>query len=241
MSANPPAINPQLYTKEIQDLYIRKNFQALATYFAAQNQFVGFNFFEISVTSAVTTAATLAHGLSFLPKDLVVTQVTGPGEIEFLFGSFTTTTISYTTTGACRVRFYVGTYFADTSTVQAQSTDTQSLTSTPLVGTTSGVVSKTGTYVALGTEALIQMTTVAQGGATPTATVVLPTPVNGLIMRVQKIDANTNPVNIIPPVTTKNSLIIPPPSGTLKIPVQWGMVELISDGKNWIVFNIFAP
>ena len=143
LNNQPKSPAPVLLTKELQDIYVRQNFQALVNYFQSNNQFYGFNFFEIIETAAVTTAKTLTHNLGFIPKDVVVTQITGVGTLQLQYGAFTKTTISYITTGACRVRLFVGTYFGDTSTASAQTTDNQTLASTPTQ--TTSTTSSTGT------------------------------------------------------------------------------------------------
>lgn len=142
LSTQPQTPIPNLLTKEIQDIFTRKNFQSLVEYFQNQNQLVNFEFFELNLTAATAGVQTLSHELGYTPKDVLITQMTGNGAIAFQFGAFTSTSISYTATGPCRVRFFLGTYFGDTSTVAAQSTDIETLLSTPV---NSGV--QTGTIV----------------------------------------------------------------------------------------------
>lgn len=142
LSTQPQTPIPNLLTKEIQDIFTRKNFQSLVEYFQRQNQLVNFEFFELNITGPTSGVQTLAHELGFTPKDVIITQMTGSGSISFQFGSFTLNSISYTCTGPCRVRFFLGTYFGDTSTVAAQATDIETLLSTPV---NSGV--QTGTIV----------------------------------------------------------------------------------------------
>lgn len=132
MSSNTSTVIPTLLVKEIQDLFIRQNFQRLFDYFNTQNQFLNFKFFEINETGAITTAKTITHNLGVIPRDVVVTQVSGSGAISFLYGKFTTRSLSYTTTGPVRVRFFVGNYFLDSSSVNAQETDSQTFLATPV-------------------------------------------------------------------------------------------------------------
>ena len=122
--------NPQLYVQQISDLYTRQNFTNLQAYFATQNQMVGFQFFEINETNAVTSK-NLAHTLGIIPKDIVHTLITGAGKLTWNYSLFSTTAVNYTTTGAIRVRFFVGTYFNDTSTVQYQKTDSWTVGNVP--------------------------------------------------------------------------------------------------------------
>ncbi len=98
-------------------------------FFQAQNQLLNFNFFEIVLTAAQTNQGQLAHNLGFIPKDVIVTQITGSGTFNFLFGQFDATNIYYTSTGACRVRFFVGTYWNDQSTAAVKNTDIMSVLS----------------------------------------------------------------------------------------------------------------
>ena len=236
---NPaPGKIPSLYTKEIQDLYIRKNFQSLDSYFSLQNQLVNFKFFEIVLTAATSSVQTISHGLGYTPKDIVISQVTGSGEIQFLFGSFTNTTISYTATGACRVRFFVGTYFADSSSVTAQPTDIQTVVSTPETSTQNTLISVTGNYTMLGTEYLVRVTTTGLG-ASFGANITLPAPAQGLVVRIQKADNNTNPVTIV--VSNKASVqIVPNNSTSINLTARGQEVEMISDGVNWIIYSAYA-
>lgn len=102
--------NPILIVKEITDFYVRKNFQTLQTYFATENQFLGFKFFEIVFNEAVTNAK-IAHGLTTTPKDIVVTKIIGSGTVRFNHGKFTAKEMDISTTGSAKIRFYVGTYW----------------------------------------------------------------------------------------------------------------------------------
>ena len=122
--------NPQLYVSQISDLYARTNFTNLQSFFALNNQLVGFQFFEINETGAVTNK-TLTHSLGFIPKDLVHTLITGAGKLTWQCSQFTNNALVYSTTGAIRVRLFVGTYFNDTSTITYQTTDTWTVASVP--------------------------------------------------------------------------------------------------------------
>ena len=114
--------NPFLLITEISDIRLRQNFKNLQAYFIANNQMLGFVFFE-QVFTAAKANFTLAHGLKSVPLDVIVTQVTGAGQVTFNFGLFDATNINMTVTGACRVRFFVGTYYNFTSSVVANKSD----------------------------------------------------------------------------------------------------------------------
>ena len=230
------APNPSLYTKEIQDLYVRKNFQNLVSYFASQNQLTGFKFFELSISAAVV-GATLAHGLGYIPKDVVISQITGSGTVQFLYGSFTSANVVYTATGPCRVRFFVGTYFADTSTVAAKATDIQTAVPQPFgaLGPTSGG----GKYTATGNERVISMT--ANGVGTGALTLPPVASAAGLDFWVQKTDNNFTQVVINVSSADSRALIQPDGVNSTALSVQFERVHLYCDGTNWYVLTRDYP
>lgn len=107
--------NPTILIKEITDQYIRKNFQNMSDYFSAQNQFLNFKFFEIMVSGA-QTSQTLAHGLGTTPKDIMVSFVSGPGQITFDIDDSDDKNLSYSTSDSVYCRIYVGSYWGNQST-----------------------------------------------------------------------------------------------------------------------------
>lgn len=123
---NPTQLaNPSLFTKELADIYVRKNFENLSAYFQSQNQLYGFNFLELNITGAVTNK-TFAHGIGYAPQDIIVSRITGAGQISFNYNLFDKTNINVTTTGTCRVRLFVGSYWNYQSNANNLSTDIQS-------------------------------------------------------------------------------------------------------------------
>lgn len=120
--------SPQLTISQIEDQYIRKNFESLQDYFRGQNQLLDFKFFELVFTSAIT-GFKQAHGLPNIPLDVIVTRITGTGNVTFKYGAFDTTYLVMDVTGACRIRFFVGTYSKFTTSVQTASTDAQKVSS----------------------------------------------------------------------------------------------------------------
>ena len=157
MASQTRAVSPSLYIQQISDQFSRNNFQNLQNYFQANNQLLGFSFFEINVGSA-TTNASLSHNLGYLPKDIITTLVSGPGILTWNFSSFTTTTLNYSTTDAIRVRFFIGTYYADTSTVQFASTDKQLIMANPAqVGSTATAAATTTTTTSSSTTNTTQL------------------------------------------------------------------------------------
>lgn len=128
--AQTPINNPFLLVQQIQDQYVRKNFDSLKTYFNTQNQFLDFKFFE-QVFTAPVTGFQLAHGLTYAPLDILVTRISGPGTVSFKYGSFTSSVMVMDVSGPCRIRFYAGTYSRFTSNVQAAPTDVQDFSAQP--------------------------------------------------------------------------------------------------------------
>lgn len=106
---------PELIFKDIDDVYIRENFKRLNKFFQDFPLFRGeWRFFELTFTAAVTDLA-VGHGLGFKPTDIIQTSKTGVGDITFNFDDFTTENISVTTTGACVVRAFIGSYKEESS------------------------------------------------------------------------------------------------------------------------------
>lgn len=68
----------------------------------------GFEFIEYTFSEAGSVQ--VPHGLGFIPKDIILTSKTGTGNVTFNYESFTKSALSITVTGACAVRFLVGTY-----------------------------------------------------------------------------------------------------------------------------------
>lgn len=97
---------PVLNVKDVKDEVTRRNFQNLRDFFVAQNQLLDFQFMELVFSSAGTQ--TPGHSLGFIPKDILVTQLTGTGPVTFNIGSFTSTVLSVTALAACKVRFFLG-------------------------------------------------------------------------------------------------------------------------------------
>lgn len=97
----------RLLTKEIKDLWIRKNFEFLNTFVSTQVILQNWVFLEFQVTQAVTNLK-IKHGLIAVPRDIIQTSKTGPGSVTFNYDEFDATNVDVTTTGPCKVRFFVG-------------------------------------------------------------------------------------------------------------------------------------
>ena len=106
MSGNPLVTqSPPLIITQITDKYVQQNFRSLQTYFQQNNQLLGFNFYEVNLSKA-TSNFLVAHGLSYIPLDIIVTQCSGPGTVTFNYGLFDKTNVNITTTDAARIRFF---------------------------------------------------------------------------------------------------------------------------------------
>ena len=99
-----------LFINEISDPPTRENFRRIFEAFKTKVFLKGdWRFVEIPFLGAVTNFK-FPHGLSFIPKDVIQTSKTGAGSITFNYSSFDRTNISITTTGACTVRAFIGSY-----------------------------------------------------------------------------------------------------------------------------------
>ena len=73
------------------------------------------NFKELTFTQ-VETNKKIPHNLGFLPRDIIELSVTGPGNVTWNYSSFDKSDLNVTTSGACVVRFFVGTYSDENNT-----------------------------------------------------------------------------------------------------------------------------
>lgn len=120
MTYKPPSstgqqTKPKLRVEEIQDLFLRKNFQELREYFLGQNQLMDFKHFDLTFSEAQKNFK-VKHGLPRAPLDIIVTKITGEGTVSFNHGLFDSTSMDLTVSGKCRIRFFAGTYWNSQST-----------------------------------------------------------------------------------------------------------------------------
>lgn len=102
-----------LRIEEIQDAATRENFQKLEEIFKVFPLLKGeWRFITLTFTGAVTNYKYI-HGLGFIPKDVIQTSKTGAGTLTWNYSSFNRTSIDITTTGACSVRAFIGSYKED--------------------------------------------------------------------------------------------------------------------------------
>ncbi len=97
-----------LIFKDVKDDYVRENFTRIQNYFNDDTISKGqWKHFDLEFTTAVTNRL-VPHRLPYKPLDLIQTFKTGAGNITFNYSAFSDENISITTTGACRVRFFLG-------------------------------------------------------------------------------------------------------------------------------------
>lgn len=115
--------NPPLFVKEIQDSHARENFKFLDEYFDNQNQLLDFKFIETSLTSGNNQR--IAHGLGFVPKDIIRLSITGSGTVTFKKGSFNSQYLFVDSTGDIDIRLFAGTYFKSQGVANFLESDTE--------------------------------------------------------------------------------------------------------------------
>lgn len=149
---------PQLLIKEINDTYVQSNFKNLRDYFQKQNQLLNFNFVEFNFPAAVTNQK-IAHGLALIPQDVIITRISGAGSIILNWSLFDANNLDITSTDACRIRLFVGSYWNYQTALGNQPSDTQSIT--PILSTLAALASTIATAVSTAVSAAITAATSA--------------------------------------------------------------------------------
>ena len=190
-------IIPALAVKEIQDVYLRQNFQNLSDYFSAQNQLINFNFFEIVFTKA-TDNYKLAHNLTFAPLDILLSQLTGSGSVSFNIGLSDDTYLNISCSDACRVRFYVGKFWNLITSTPSAPTDVFYFSPAVAASSSSSLAQKTITAAKYNV-AITDGAIFADCTNGPIS-IVLPgvAVADQFFMRVQKIDSTANVCTVSP-------------------------------------------
>ncbi len=99
-----------LFLREITDKFIRENFRRIIETVDREKILkCQFQFLELSFNSAVSNQK-VAHGLSFKPKDIILTFSSGAGVVTFNNDLFDDTFLDVSTTGPCSIRCFVGLY-----------------------------------------------------------------------------------------------------------------------------------
>lgn len=100
----------KFFLKDIEDDYVRENFRQLAEYL--QNDVLRrgeWKFFELTFAAGVTNYRH-RHGLGFKPKDVILTAVSNSEAAIFNYDEFSSEFLDITTSGACSIRFFAGSY-----------------------------------------------------------------------------------------------------------------------------------
>ena len=99
-----------LQIENVQDPIARENFQRMQDASLKDALPKGeWKFFEIVFTQAVT-GYKHPHSLGFIPRDIIQTSLKGAGALTWNYNRFDLTNLNITTTGACTVRAFVGSY-----------------------------------------------------------------------------------------------------------------------------------
>lgn len=99
-----------LFLKEIDDVFVRENFKKILSLLNTNPVLNGeFKFFEVDIPAA-SSPFKLRHGLSFVPKDILVTFIEGDHRFYFEYQNFTKEEIWITNDGPVRIRFLAGRY-----------------------------------------------------------------------------------------------------------------------------------
>jgi hypothetical protein len=255
---------PTLFVSEITDVYERQNFQVLQNYFFNNNQMVGFKFFSLSFPNAIANYK-LAHNLGFIPKDIIVSSTIGAGSVQFNNGLFDKNNMDISVTGACRIRFFAGTYWNDNSTFASAKADVSQYSS--LVGSAATVPTSTNTTNIVTQNTLVNQTTsttttttgnltvssvqtgpytvqstdqvVLVNGTTGAFTVTLPTAVGvtGKVYTIKRVDQTlANQIKIATPVN-----VFMDGASTRTLATQYEQFTFVSDGTNWQVQSHTYP
>jgi len=105
-----------LFVEQIEDSATRENFRRIVRAFKEKPFLKGdWRFVTITFTGTVTNFK-YAHGLSFTPKDVIQTSITGSGAVTWNYSKFDKTNVDITVTGTVSatnptvVRALVGIY-----------------------------------------------------------------------------------------------------------------------------------
>lgn len=113
-------VAPDIEISQISDPTTRKNFQNIKQFLENETPLTGFRFVEFTIPAAKTNFQ-FHHSLGFVPRDVIIARVTGAGSVTFNFDKFDDQSISVTSTDACHVRAFIGTYQKDTSAATLES------------------------------------------------------------------------------------------------------------------------
>jgi hypothetical protein len=101
----------ELRLQEIDDAVVRENFERVKADVESHPFLRGsWRFIELEFTGAVTNYQH-PHSLGFIPQDVIQTSLIGAGSLTWNYSSFSRSHLNITTTGACTVRAFVGSYY----------------------------------------------------------------------------------------------------------------------------------
>ena len=102
--------SPLIKDGNIDSFILQELLKTMQDYLNKQKDFSNFKFFKITETGAVVNK-TVKHLLNYLPKDVIMLS-TNPSTstITFQPESYTSSDLVYSTSGACTVRFLIGTF-----------------------------------------------------------------------------------------------------------------------------------
>ena len=99
-----------LFVDEVEDRYARENFRKILEVLKVDSLLQSdFTHYEFEFPVAVTDQD-IQHKLNFIPLDLIQTYLTPGVTVSWIYDKFTRDTIRLTTSGACRIRFFIGSY-----------------------------------------------------------------------------------------------------------------------------------
>lgn len=238
----PQNIKPALNVKEISDQYVRKNFQNLAEYFATENQLQGFKFFEV-VFSEETDTFTLNHNLGAVPQDIIMLNCVGDGDLVVNFGVATTKTITMSSSGAVRARFFLGTYWNYKSTYNFTKTDAMTFNAVPsqtFVTQTTNVINNVTIITGSSTAAPITPGTLAQldsSGGAFTQVLPLASSASGVQLLLKKRSSDLNIITLACSGTdTINGSAV-----TTTLATQDEYLVLTPVGGGWVIASRWYP
>lgn len=99
----------KVYLERVKDTAVRDVFERMNDFLTSRKMLWDMKFFDVSIPDAVTKYP-YAHGMTTVPKDVILTRKTGTGDLTFEYDKFDDRFIYLTTTGPCQARFFVGTH-----------------------------------------------------------------------------------------------------------------------------------
>lgn len=99
---------PDFVIAQIEDPYIRRNFEILRDYLKLESHLQGFKFYTITFTGAATDFE-FAHDLGYQPADLIETSVTNGAVVTWDYSGFTSSILKLSVDKECVIRLFAGT------------------------------------------------------------------------------------------------------------------------------------